>query len=409
MNSIKTKITAIIAMALVMTCSVHAGSKTTVFMNNGSVIKGNIIVQRVGVDVTVDADHASFVIDEKSILSKKAKKVKYENLNRQWKRWSLRNKALLGNANGRYLEMYDIKTKDDSYMNVVRIERSEVPKIAYIQIVPENYRLKWNDIREIRKDIDKKTSEDINDEVVTYKNVKYTGQIVSQKPGKEFIVRQKSGQHVTLAVKNIRETNKVTSTKGVNMLSSAEYTNKVVLTNGTIMEGLIVQNHYGTKLSDQYISLLTPNGKKEKILMSKVSELRTDYKAVRKPDSYTRGAVYVNEFKISKAKVITENGNVGYVDKKVFSFPEGVIITFKNNGVKFPGSWHLVALTKMTFDNGADVYGYTSEMLETNIIKPSSADNTGSMGNLNFDYLSPGYYALVDNNGNESYVIKITK
>lgn len=89
----------------------NAEQKSTIVLKNGSAIVGNVIVQRPGIDMTVAATSARLIVEESNIISKREKKVKYESLPREWKRWALENKALQGNADGRYIVLYDIKTK----------------------------------------------------------------------------------------------------------------------------------------------------------------------------------------------------------------------------------------------------------------------------------------------------------
>ena len=131
----------LLLLALLFLYSSKAEQKTTVVLKNGSVIAGNIIVQQPGTDLTIAATSARLVIEESNIVSKREKKVKYESLPREWKRWALENKALLGNADGRYIVLYDIKTKNDNFTNLAKVEQYEMPKVSYVQVEPQNYKL----------------------------------------------------------------------------------------------------------------------------------------------------------------------------------------------------------------------------------------------------------------------------
>lgn len=122
---------------VVFSFSARAEQKTTIVLKNGSKITGRIIVQRPGRDVTIAADNATFIIEDARILSQKQKKVKYENLGREWKRWALEHNALTGNANGRYLTMTTVTTKDNTYTDVVKTVRDMAPKTCYVQVMQE--------------------------------------------------------------------------------------------------------------------------------------------------------------------------------------------------------------------------------------------------------------------------------
>ena len=83
----------LLVLVTVFNLSVSAEQKSTIVLKNGSVIVGNVIIQRPGIDMTVAATSARLIIEESNIVSKREKKVKYESLPREWKRWALENKA----------------------------------------------------------------------------------------------------------------------------------------------------------------------------------------------------------------------------------------------------------------------------------------------------------------------------
>lgn len=388
--------------------SANAEPKTTVILKNGSKIIGDIIVQRPGIDLTIDGVRAELVIEDASVKSIKKKDVKYETLSREWKRWALEKKALKGDAYGRYLEMYDIKTKQNNYTRVVKTTREESPKNIYLQVEKSTYKFDWGMIDEIQKST---SSEDdvtgVDDEVMSIYGKRYRGTIVSQKIGKNIIIKTKDNR-AELKMYEIVETKSVPRSLSFTLGEQADYTNIIVLNDGVMKDGVIIAKHYGKKESDQYILLLRDNGKKEKVLMSQIAEYRTSY--VKKGNNvYKDGAIYVNEFRTNKAAVKTENGMNCYVDKKIFPFPEGIAITFKTRGAALQGPWNIIALENVEMTDGASTYGYDDNIKKNNTIKPSSRDMTDGISSITFAYLSPGYYALVNDDGDASYIIKIVK
>ncbi len=397
----------LILSALFALYSSKAEQKTTIVLKNGSVIAGNVIVQRPGIDMTVEATNARLIIEEDNIISKREKKVKYENLSREWKRWALENKALLGNADGRYIILYDIKTKNDNFTNVAKVEQNEMLKVSYVQVEPQNYKLLWADVNDIRKILPKNQSENtIEDEAVTSKGKNYVGVIISQQIGKKITIKT-STSSVDIPLADIKETMKLPSPRSANLLKMADYTNTIVLKNGGLKEGIIKSQHYGKKDKEQYIVLVKENGTSEQILSSKIKEFRTEYKK-KNVEIYKKGIVYVNEFRIPKAKTHSEGNNVFFIDKKVFTFPEGITTTFKSEGAKFQGAWNLLALENLPMENGEYTQGYNNEIRKNNIVTPKT-DLTGGVSSISFEYLSPGYYALVNEDETESYIIKIKK
>lgn len=395
-------------LALLFLSSVEAQLKTTIVLKNGSSIIGNVIVQRPGTDMTVAAKSARFVIEESNIVSKREKKVKFESLPREWKKWALENKALLGNADGRYIVFYDITTKNGNFTNVAKVEQNDVPKVSYVQVEPQNYKLMWADVNDIRKILPKNLLENtIEDEVVTTKGKNYIGVIVSQQIGKKITIMTSSAT-VDVPVTDIKETIKLPMPRINSLYKLAGYTNTIVLKNGSTRDGIIKSQHYGKKDKEQYIVLLKENGTSEQILISAVNEFRTDYKRLN-GETYKSGLVYVNEFHIQKAKTRTEGDKVAFIDKKVFAFPEGITTTFKAVGAKFQGAWSLIALENLTMENGEYTQGYDENIRKNNVVTPTATDLVGGISSISFGYLSPGFYALINEAETEKYIIKIKK
>ena len=385
-----------------------AEEETTIKLSDGSSLTGKIIVQRPGIDITVEVESASFIVDDAQMLSKKQKKVKYENLPREWKRWALTEKALQGNANGRYLILYEIRTKKYLLTEVAKVEHADVPKISYDNVVPNTYKIKWNDVSTIQRVPANNTGKPvIEDEVTTNSGKTYQGHIVLQQFGKSISIKTNTGTF-DFKLSEITEIRKLSSSKSFKINEIADFSNTLVLKDGTTRTGIIIVQHYGTKPKDQYVTILFDNGERENIQIDKIAEFRTTYQDTSK-EVYNHNSVYVNEFNIKNATTNIEGDNVFYTDKKVFPFPEGIVITFKSVGAKFQESWRLIALENMQMSNGSYTQGYNSKMRETNSINPSVIDMTNNVSSISFTYLSPGFYALVNPNRKETYIIKIVK
>ena len=364
MKTVKRIILLVIAGIVVL--SIHAEDKTTIRLSDGSSLIGKIIVQRPGVDITIATESASFVVDDAQMLSIKQKKVKYENLPREWKRWALTEKALQGDANGRYLILYEIRTKNYLLTDVAKVEHSDAPKISYDNIMPNTYKIKWKDVSAILKEtVNRDGKPVVEDEITTNSGKTYQGFIVSQRPGDKIAIKTKKNT-IDLKWNEISETRKISSSKSFKVYDIVGYTNTVVLKDGTTKSGVITVQHYGKKEKDQYITLLYANGEKENIQSGKISEYRTDYQ---------------ND---SKAP-------------------------YSQDGAKFQETWNLIALDNMLMKNGSSTQGFSPETRESNSIKPSTTDLSDNVSSISFTYLSPGFYALVNESSSETYIIKIVK
>lgn len=408
MVNMKKIVSILLFLMILFSLSANAEQKSTIVLKNGSFLVGNIIVQRPGTDIIVAAISSRLIIEESNIVSKREKKLKYESLPREWKRWALENKALQGNADGRYIVLYDIKTKNDNFTNLAKVEQNEMPKVSYVQVEPQNYKLVWSDVNDIRKIVPKNQTENtIEDEVVTSKGKNYVGLIISQQIGKKITIKT-STSTVEVPATDIKETIKLPVPRSTNLYKLADYTNIIVLKDGSTKEGIIKSQHYGKKDKEQYVVLQKENGTSEQILTSKVKEFRTDHKK-QNVETYKSGWVYVNEFHIQKAKTRTEGDKVAFIDKKVFAFPEGITTTFKAVGAKFQGAWRLISLENIPMQNGEYTQGYDAEICKNNVVTPSATDLVGGISSISFTYLSPGFYALVNEAETEKYIIKIKK
>lgn len=394
--------------ALMIAGIASAEERTTLVLKNGSKIVGNIIAQRPNTDVTINASSATFIIDENSVVSMTPKKIKYEELDREWKRWALEHKALKGNENGRYLVLFDIKTRTHNHNGLAKIERNETPKVVYVQIRPETYKFPWKEISKIEKSMPSANEiTGVDDVVITQSGKTYYGTIVQQIPGKKIVIKSGVTSHEVLMTDVIEIRKKARSTS-FSINEQTGYKNIVVLKDKKTKEGVIVAQHYGKLDKDKYITIQLDNKKTEKVLTSNISEYKTVYPE-RKKVAYNEGKMYVNEFKIPLAKIKEEGENVYYVDKSVFPFPEGIVITFKTKGAKLQSGWELVALEMLKMENGTTTQGYTGKSRTENAISPSTRDLSDGVSSISFTYLSPGYYALVNNDSMETYIIKITK
>lgn len=401
-------ISVLVALALTPCFTANAQRPSTIVLNNGSSIEGHIVFQRPGTDIMVKTENAQFVVEENNSTSINSKKVKYENLSREWKRWAIMNNALQGDANGRYLEMYDIKTNGYTYTNVVRVERDKTPKVVYMQVMPENYKVKLSDVKSIERPepTEKEKKGGVDDEVTLFGNKTYKGTIVNQIPGKSMTIATADAR-INVSADNVYEVRKVARLSTDKLYNQSDYRNTIVMKDGSQKEGVISVQRYGKTAKDQFMTLVTENGKNVNVKSADISEIYYNY-VDKQTATYKAGGVYANEFLLRKANVKTNNGNTLYVDKKVYAYPEGVVITFKAAGDKLQDDWYLIALDNIT-DEGMTTQGYTAETRVSNAIKPSSKEMTGDVTSINYVYLSPGFYALVNDNNAETYVIKIRK
>lgn len=386
---------------------INAAPHSTVTLKNGSVINGDIVVQRVGNELTINAENATLMIALKDVVSKNTRKVKYENLSREMKRWALENRALKGDAYGRYAELVDLKTKKNTYTGLIRMPQDGNAVNTYLLVTPSTINVKWDEVQTIEKNTSRDIKYGLIDNVTTYSDKKYTGKIVSQTPGRSLTIRTDKGL-VTLSSKDVKEIRKTKPAGADSYYSEIDFRNVIVSKDGKEKDGLVTMQHYGKKAKDNYITLTDDNGKSETIPLSAIAEIRTKYDDKDRP-VYAPGCVYINEFRIDNATAQRTSDKVVFVDRKVFPFPEGISITFKSAGDKMSGKWSLVALSELPAADGRPSWGYETGKMADNTVQPTSRDRVSMMTQITYGYLSPGYYALVSDTGKEAYIFKITK
>lgn len=123
-----------------------------------------------------------------------------------------------------------------------------MPKVSYVQVEPQNYKLMWAEVNDVRKILPKNQSENaIEDEVVTTKGKNYVGVIISQQIGKKITIKT-STSTVEIPATDIKETIKLPVPRTTSLYKLADYVNTLVLNDGSTKEGIIKSQHYGKKI-----------------------------------------------------------------------------------------------------------------------------------------------------------------
>lgn len=381
---------------------------STVILKNGTKLVGNIIVQRPGDVMMIEVTNATYIIEEAEVVSESAQKIRYENLSVEWKRWAIEKNALHGDADERFLTLYNITTKKNILHNVAKIDRNQTSKIVYLQLGLQTSKVKWADIEEIKKNtMSYHDSVVLNDHVITHSGKTFVGTIVSQKPGIGMTIKT-SDSFVNLFATDIAETKKVPSSYEQIIYDKLDYVNSLLLKDGKVNEGIIIVQHYGKNPKEQYVILLQADGTNHRIQISDILEYRTNYKTSL-VKTYLQGEVYINEFLMPKAKTKEIGSTIAYVDKTVFAYPEGIVTTCKISGTQQLGTWKLIALEKVTLENSKTTQGYTPVIKKKNLVEPSSIELIDGMTCISYTYLSPGYYSFVNERNMNSYIFKIKK
>lgn len=390
-------------LAAMCVVNLWAAPHSEVLLKNGSVLRGDIISQTPGKSMTVQTREATLVLKPAEIHKKRVRKVKYEDLPREMKRWVLENKALKGDAYGRYAELVDIKTARNSYTSLI----AKGGKDTYALVSPSPVTVAWTDLVRLDNLRQPTGRYEPADKLITTDGKTHSGKIISQKPGSGVTIDTGKAR-ITVAGSDIKSLHK-TGPNGTSLdVNRLDYTNVIVLNDNTEKEGVITAYNYGKKGKDNYIMLLDKSGKPETVLTANVAAFRTVYDEV-KEKPYRDDAVYVNEFRIDRASIEKGPKRVVFIGKKVFPFPEGISTVFKCTGDGLGGEWTLVALSEQPATDGTPSQGYLIDQKSSNTVPVNSKEVVDGLTQITYGYLAPGYYALTDNTDRVAYVFKVVK
>ena len=136
----------------------------------------------------------------------------------------------------------------------------------------------------------------------------------------------------------VLETRCVPRSSSFSLGEQVDYTNTIILKDGTTKDGVVVTKHYGKKEKNQYITLLNGNGKKEKVKLTLVTEGNSSFYSWN--DYYGEWDLYSTlrqslEMKIGKKKFSFYINNPKFIDfdNKAEGKYRFLIIYFKDRNI----------------------------------------------------------------------------
>lgn len=172
---------------------------------------------------------------------------------------------------GTILVGYVYKQRPSKFMIFHADRAKKDPKYRYI-IHDKKYTLQWKDIKYIRRSSYSDESW-CNDKVTLVNGRVYTGHIIEQELGVCMTIRNKdTGKIITVNNNDLQKSEKISVSIDKDLWLDREYTNRLILTDNTIREGLIVLQYRGLKTSDCYVELLHNTGYRERIYLPDIKE-----------------------------------------------------------------------------------------------------------------------------------------
>lgn len=147
------------------------------------------------------------------------------------------------------------------------------PKEHYTQ-VETDYNLNWRDVKVIRRG-QKSHTEWCVDSVALKDGAVYVGQIIEQTPSISLTMQlDNTDQRITLNANQLKFVEKITKDTS-NLWADRPYTNRLILTDNSVHEGVIVLQYWGETITDSYVELLHGSGYRERLFLPDIVEYTT--------------------------------------------------------------------------------------------------------------------------------------
>ena len=151
-------------------------------------------------------------------------------------------------------------------------ERTKKDPLEIYKTQDKNYTLQWKDVKLIRRSFESDPSW-CNDKVTLKDGTVYVGQVEEQQLGVQMKLKQNgSGNIMTISYSKIMMVEKTPKEYGSDLWYDRHYTDRLLMTDNTVHEGLIVMRYLGETLNDCYVELLHSSGNRERIYFPDITE-----------------------------------------------------------------------------------------------------------------------------------------
>lgn len=223
--------------------TVAAQTTDKVIIKNGSEYDGYISEQIPGKSITVTTERAILFVPSSEILNLTSHTIDVDNLPERLKLWASNNRP-----NDKTLEVGSLQIGEKSYTDVVILEKGVRYKI--LSISDDSYQLQWTDVvRTIKPDDRQQIFADINDVVVLKNGYEFTGYVTEQILGFELRIRTLSNEIISVKFSDIASIRSKQVDKEKSLWKQLPLLDKIVLNDGSSVEGFIVSRTMGNSLT----------------------------------------------------------------------------------------------------------------------------------------------------------------
>lgn len=145
------------------------------------------------------------------------------------------------------------------------------PKLKFRQ-TDKDYTLNWEEVKYIRKANGSERPWSY-DRLTMNDGVAYTGEIIEQELGVSITLQlYDTGKKVTVDASDLKTSEKIAANMNTDLWLDRSYTNRLIMTDNTCHEGLIVLQYRGLKTTDCYVELLRSSGHRVRLYLPDIKE-----------------------------------------------------------------------------------------------------------------------------------------
>lgn len=299
----------IIALAGIFSLPAKAQIVQTMTLNNGSELHGYMKSQQPGNSCTFYAEEASIVIDGSMAKTISGKKIAYNNLPEEWKRYADEN-GLLDKKREMNLSTIDTGAVIN---DVFVLEQGRT--IKYVEL-KHNYNLHWNEIAFLEYEPrDEMLISGINRLLRMKDGHEVYGQFIKEIPGESATILREDGVKESVEKKDIVKDNFIKNNPDQSIFEQCKLLDEIRMKDGTVFTGIITEQNY--EQTPYFFIMTMKSGEVEttaSLRMKDVVEygkvVNPDYKEVR-DIQLNSGQILVNGNEAEQVR-LTEQSS-GYV------------------------------------------------------------------------------------------------
>lgn len=428
-----------IVMSALMGIAVSHAVVTDVFtMKDGTVLHGYIQSQIPGSDdITICVSRSVVVVSADEVISIEKRTCPFGSLPGEWKSWTADNpdmKNLPGGGKGLSLAtLYLVDTAANEYCDTVAVDDESlagsedsghtdavVEEIALdsavavktvddVLILEEGEFIRYLDVKEslvsvTRDDIVSIRSElpgkdvlsGLSDELELRSGAVVSGFVVETVPGELMKIKKEDGVLKSYRMSDISAKRKIRLNGSQGYLEQSPVIEKACLSDGTEVEGLIIEQRYGDETVPGSVLFVNSRNEKMKLYNSNITRMYRRGNPFYKPVTKLKieaGAVYANRAKLNPVTPVAE--------KKRIVIPSSSVSTLKLAGGD--GLLHVetvadaasgrICLLPLTGKNKDGDFIVDNEDIITIAVPLFEKTVTGGIAKLTYS-LAPGFYAV---------------